>query len=662
MFRPGEGLAGGSMADVFLSYSRADLRRARPIIKALEAAGYSVWWDRRLVGGSEFSKEIRDELNQAAAVVALWSSRSVNSPWVLDEAGRGRDSSRLVPAVLDGTEPPLGFGQIHTIDLARRRSRAVHDLVEAVGAKIGRGSREPFQHVRRIPITAVHAGAIAPLIVVVGAALYFLSQGSGSSEFKGGTVAVYRFEAMTDDPQSKLAARLVGDSVERVFATNLIETVAEWSAPKKALARANFGLRGTVDRDGNNLRVAADVIDTKSGRTLWSNEVNRSASEGRQLADEFAMLTADVMRCSIYTKRRIPNYDSAELLSRILRYCEGSGNYLGEADQMPKLAQALVEVAPNSAQAHAYYANELALFHDPITNRADLLAINAEIKKALALDRNNGAVRWAMAKVGDPTISLAARERYALQGLRLDPDYPWNRVLLGRFLVKAGRIEAGRSQFAQFAGDYPLDYNQRGFYGYLLAEAGDLRGAREQFDLIRKLVPDRKTWAISYEWTAELFYGDLDHAMRSWNASEHRPASVSCVSFVFDARQRRLVPSAAAIEQKCGQAVGIDEMMQALFGHTNEALLALDRNLPITAPPGQFAPDWVFERGFEKLRQDPRLIRILAKAGIPQYWLQTGNFADYCSQEKLPYDCRAAAQAAIAAISQQSQSGSGRQP
>ena len=92
-------------------------------------------------------------------------------------------------------------------------------------------------------------------------------------------------------------------------------------------------------------------------------------------------------------------------------------------------------------------------------------------------------------------------------------------------------------------------------------------------------------------------------------------------------------------------------MLQAFFGHNDEALRDLEKNLPQTAPPGQWGPDWVFERGFEKLRQDARLIAILARAGIPQYWLQTGNFPDYCSQEKLPYDCRQAAQAAVAALS-----------
>lgn len=643
------------MADVFLSYSRQDLRRAKPIIKALEAAGLSVWWDRQLVGGSEFSKDIRGELDAAASVVALWSSRSVNSPWVLDEAGRGRDSGRLVPASLDGTQPPLGFGQIHTIDLSRSRGRALDELVEAVKAKIGRGHFEAVRPARQrlsMPRGA-YVGAVALLLIAAAAGVYlFVVRGPGSSRFRGGTVAVYRFEALTTDPESKLAARLTSDSVERIFATNLIETVAEWSAPRGALARADFGLRGTVDRNGGDLRISADIIDSRSGRTLWSNEVNRSASESRELANAFATLTADVLRCAIYSKRRIPNYNSDELLSRILRYCEAGGNSFAEADQLPKLARALVEVAPNSAQAHAYYASELAIFYDPITNRADLLAINDEIRKALALDANNGVVRWAMAKVADPAVSLAARERYARQGLRLDPDFPWNHSLLGRLMVKVGRIDEGREQFQQFVGDYPLDYNQRGFYGYLLAEAGDLRGAREQFDLIRNEVPDRPSWATSYEWQAELLYGDLDRAIRAWDERKHRPASNECVSFVFKVRERHFVPSADAIDQHCGQMVvgSVDEMVQALFGHNDEALRALEKNLPNNAAPGPFGPDWVFERGFEKLRQDPRLITILAKAGIPQYWLQTGNFPDYCSREKLPYDCRQAAQAAIASM------------
>ena len=639
------------MADVFLSYSRRDLRRAKPIIRALEAAGLSVWWDRRLVGGSEFSKEIRDELDSAKAVVALWSTRSVDSPWVLDEAARGRDSGRLIPVIIEGS-PPLGFGQIHTIDFSRRHARSLDELVDAVRTKMGLGNTAGPHHARRGPRNWRGSYMVASALVVmtISTGVYLLvSRGPWSGQFKGGTVAIYRFEAVTGDPETKVAARLTSDSVERIFATNLIETVAEWSAPRSALARTDFGLRGSVDRNGNGLRITANVIDSRSGRTLWSNEVSRPATESRQLAEEFATLTADVLRCATYTKRRIPNYDSAELLSRILRYC-GGGQDFDQSDQMPSLAQALVEVAPESAQAHAYYAAELATLHDPITNRADLLAINAEIKRALALDLKNGAIRWTMAKVADPAVSLATRERYARDGLRLDPDYVWNRNLLGRLMVKVGRIGEGREQFRQFVGDYPLDYNQRGFYGYLLAESGDLRGAREQFDFIRSQVPDRTTWATSYEWLAEFLYGDIARAKSAWNERKHRPATDECVAFVFKAREAHLIPSAAAIDQRCGQTVEIGETMQAFFGHHDEALRELEKDLPTISPPGQFGPDWVFERAFEKLRRDPRLIAILAKAGIPQYWLQTGSFPDYCTRERLPYDCREAARTAVASL------------
>ena len=53
--------------------------RARPIAVAPERVGHSVWWDRHIKGGSEFSKEIEQALSDADAVVVLWSERSVAS-------------------------------------------------------------------------------------------------------------------------------------------------------------------------------------------------------------------------------------------------------------------------------------------------------------------------------------------------------------------------------------------------------------------------------------------------------------------------------------------------------------------------------------------------------------------------------------------------------
>jgi hypothetical protein len=125
------------MARVFLSYARADRPRVSELAAALERAGHDVWWDRRLSGGAEFEHQIEQALADADVVVVVWSVASVRSHWVRDEAAAGRDRDRLVPVSLDGSAPPLGFRQLHTIDVTAWKKDSscccpqVEDAVEA---------------------------------------------------------------------------------------------------------------------------------------------------------------------------------------------------------------------------------------------------------------------------------------------------------------------------------------------------------------------------------------------------------------------------------------------------------------------------------------------------------------------------------------------------
>jgi hypothetical protein len=105
------------MADVFLSYASEDRERARTVANAFEAEGWDVWWDRSLDAGQSFGDEITKAIASASCVVVLWSAASVRSRWVKDEASAGSKRGALVPASLDGTDPPLGYGQIHTAQL-----------------------------------------------------------------------------------------------------------------------------------------------------------------------------------------------------------------------------------------------------------------------------------------------------------------------------------------------------------------------------------------------------------------------------------------------------------------------------------------------------------------------------------------------------------------
>lgn len=104
------------MADVFISYSSEDRDRVRPLAQALEAKGLSVWWDRALAAGDDYSQVIQKALDEARAVIVVWSRNSVDSPWVRDEAARARDTKRLTPILLDRVSIPMGFGAINAED------------------------------------------------------------------------------------------------------------------------------------------------------------------------------------------------------------------------------------------------------------------------------------------------------------------------------------------------------------------------------------------------------------------------------------------------------------------------------------------------------------------------------------------------------------------
>jgi membrane-associated phospholipid phosphatase len=105
------------VADIFLSYSRVDLPRARQFEQALEQCGWSVFWDRELVPGTGYRDVIERELNEARSVIVLWSRASVDSAWVIDEAEEGNKKGCLISVRLDDVEPPLGFRQLQAATL-----------------------------------------------------------------------------------------------------------------------------------------------------------------------------------------------------------------------------------------------------------------------------------------------------------------------------------------------------------------------------------------------------------------------------------------------------------------------------------------------------------------------------------------------------------------
>ena len=109
------------MADIFLSYKREDREKVRPLVGALQAQGWSVWWDTRIGAGETWDQVIETELAAARCVVVVWSKHSTESRWVRSEAHEGLERECLVPVVIEGAKPPLAFKLVQSTDLTHWR-------------------------------------------------------------------------------------------------------------------------------------------------------------------------------------------------------------------------------------------------------------------------------------------------------------------------------------------------------------------------------------------------------------------------------------------------------------------------------------------------------------------------------------------------------------
>ena len=124
---------------LFISYSHEDKAVAKQVAEGLRQRGYEVFWDAKIPTGMTFDTYIYRELEETDAVIVLWSTHSVQSDYVKEEAEYARRNSVLVPLSVDATDPPFGFSRIQSTDISGwhgsakdPRWQTVVDSIEAI--------------------------------------------------------------------------------------------------------------------------------------------------------------------------------------------------------------------------------------------------------------------------------------------------------------------------------------------------------------------------------------------------------------------------------------------------------------------------------------------------------------------------------------------------
>ena len=325
----GEHTAGPSGGHVFVSYARADRERVAPIVAALEARGRTVWWDHHLAGGAAFAKEIEAALRSAGAVIVVWSQTSIHSDWVRDEAAVGRDCGRLVPISLDGAAAPLGFGQYHVVAMSGWNGRADAPQIERLLHALDGDVRSPAPHPdgpasakTAIPSrrTLLIGGAAIGVPVFAAGAWWMGGHGLLSPAPPAHSIAVLPFANLSGDPaQDYFSDGLTEELIGALARLPALQVVGRTSSFKFKGSKENstaigaklgvaFLLDGSVRREGNQVRISGQLVDTRTGYERWSQTYDREMTDilatqtsiGQAVAEQLkiALLGGDIAALS----------------------------------------------------------------------------------------------------------------------------------------------------------------------------------------------------------------------------------------------------------------------------------------------------------------------------------------------------------------------------
>jgi serine/threonine-protein kinase len=400
------------MSDVFISYKAEDRRRIQPLVRALQADGYSVWWDEHIGTGDEWRQTIENQLDSAKCVIVVWSKRSAGPEgrFVRDEASRAQRRGIYVPVLLDAVDPPLGFGESQATSLKgwkgdRTDSRyaGVLAAVQRIAGKKTRRSTAPALGKTQVNRRAILAGGAVATVAVVGIGGWTLLKPASASAASD-SIAVLPFANLSGDPAQAYFSDGIAEEIRnalarlgrlRVVARTSSEIVRDMDTKAAAhkLEVANV-LTGSVRRSATTIRVSAQLIDGRSGLERWSATYDRPIGDTLKIQSGIAENVAQALSIELgHTERTAlesGGTNNAQAQDLVLR--ASPGRLSGEDGYRHgiELLDAAIALDPNYADAWArkglllsFLASNFA--HNAADYRAELGQATAAAQKAVAL-------------------------------------------------------------------------------------------------------------------------------------------------------------------------------------------------------------------------------------------------------------------------------------
>lgn len=629
------------MAKVFLSYDREDAAKARTVAQLLERAGNTVWWDRNIKGGAQYSKEIETALADADSVVVLWSPSSIDSAWVRDEAAAGRDSGRLVPVMIEPTTPPMGFRQYQTIDFTGRKARSKLAQSELIGA-VGEGKAGPSSPASTIQ--AIPAGpnpllrrglsiAIAALLLL--GAGYFAWTRFGQID----RATLVSVEAADSSPESRGLARnlLVKLGVLQGNSETSVRLLDQSGTGNKPDIFISIG--GSTS--GGKAHATLTMTSTDEKLILWSKEFVQSDGTQADLEEAIAFAAAQVLTCANEVSSGKHGALDANARRIYLNACSSAADVGWDTTQLVPMFRSVLKDAPNFRPAWS----RLLLAE---IGKLQIATNNEEATDPIKFDlqRDIAAARKLDPKMPEATIAeinlapaMPVGRVIALldEAKAYEPDNSTVLTERANAMQRVGRMNDGIVDAQRAAELEPLSPDARSTLIGALSAGNRVEAARAELEQAKKLWPATKT-VQQAEFGLELRYGDFEKALRSpeggwssiaqaYSAARKDPTDANVARYlaVVNANQFNL-----GLIQPMTEMKRVDQFYKLLDNWHDDSGLSQSTYI-------------LFRPGVAPARRDPRFMLLAKRAGLIAYWQQTGIWPEFCRDPDLPYDCKAEA-------------------
>ena len=342
------------MADVFVSYARSDKERVAPLVAAIEAQGWSVWWDPAIDAGQQFDDQIEAELKAAKAVLVVWTPTSAASRWVRGEAREAADRGTLVPVRFDGASLPMDVRAIHTTDLdgwgEDTASAQFQSLLRALTAMIAR------QRTAQAPgAVASHVAPSAETASRLAICVLPFANMSGDVEQE------YFSDGISEDiitDLSKVSALAVASRNSAFLYKGLKVDV-----PKVARElKVSHVLEGSVRRAGGRVRITAQLVDGASNDSIWAERYDRDLNDIFSLQDEISQAIVKALKLKLLPEeKKAIEQRGTENVEAYNLYLMARRNYATGIESDPRRAEASIRLCSRATQIDPNYSRAWAL-------------------------------------------------------------------------------------------------------------------------------------------------------------------------------------------------------------------------------------------------------------------------------------------------------------